>query len=272
MKIRLKAINDDIWQTVENGYNIQIPGSPTPDEKKLVQLDAQAKDVICSYLSRMQFIHFGRFDYAKEISDIIEKAYWGILIQRDAHTEMLHAMINHFWSLKNESAMEAIDYLSNIVDRLPHLGVEDISDHDVVEKLLKSLNKSFDTLVLTIKGRPDYESLSSAEVIEILISHEEQLEKENGQLDLNSLENLSLDEEQEIMSDYGGSTDEEHENPHSIMRELESLTKWFNNLRQENMYVDLSLEDNLMVSTKSCIRKISHVSIAKASGTLSQIA
>lgn len=70
--------------------------------------------------------------------------------------------------------MEAIDRLMSIIDRLKHLGVKDISDHDVVKKLLQSLNKSSDALVLTIKEIPDYESLSSVEVIEFLISHEEQ--------------------------------------------------------------------------------------------------
>ena len=76
--------------------------------------------------------------------------------------------------------MELTDRLSSIIEQLPQRGVEDISDHDVVEKLLQSLDNSFNSLVVTIKERSDYENLHSAEVMELLIDHEEQLETEKG--------------------------------------------------------------------------------------------
>ena len=98
--------------------------------------------------------------------------------------------------------MELTDRLSNIVERLQQKGVEDISDHDAVEKLLQSLDDSFDSLVATIKERSDYENLRLDEVMELLIVHEEQLEKERGQADSSS------EEEGEILSDYGSSNEE----------------------------------------------------------------
>lgn len=66
--------------------------------------------------------------------------------------------------------------------------------------------------------------------MEQLILHEEQQEKEYSQCDLHSLENLSQDEEGEIQSEYGGSADEGHENPHGITRELEILIEHHNSL------------------------------------------
>lgn len=67
MKIRLKAIDDDMWQVVENGYVIKSPGCPTLLEKRLVQMHARANDVICNHLTIMPFIHFRRLDSMKEI-------------------------------------------------------------------------------------------------------------------------------------------------------------------------------------------------------------
>lgn len=80
-------------------YHHCYPESPTPDEKKLIQLDAQAKDVICTCLSKSQFISFKRFESAKEIWDGIETVYEEFQAQRDAHSEMFRAMFNHIWSL-----------------------------------------------------------------------------------------------------------------------------------------------------------------------------
>lgn len=136
MEIRLKAINDDMWKIAENGYTIETPGFPTPLEKKLVQLNAQAKVVICNFLSRTQFIRFGRFESAKEIWDNIEKVYEGAPNQNEARNIMLRSMFTHFKRLRNESSLETFDRLSSNVHRLQDLGTENISDHDVVKKLL----------------------------------------------------------------------------------------------------------------------------------------
>jgi hypothetical protein len=46
--------------------------------------------------------------------------------------------------------MELTDRLSSIIERLRQRGVKDISDNDVVGKLLQSLNYSFNSLVETI--------------------------------------------------------------------------------------------------------------------------
>lgn len=102
---------------------------------------------------------------------------------------------------------------------------------------------------MTIKERPEYGSLSSAEIMELLISHEELEEKKESESDLNSLENLALDDEAEILPDYEGSVDEEFKNSNSITRELELLSERVNSLRQKNMYQGMSLEDNYMLSS-----------------------
>ena len=52
MKIRLRVIDNDMWKVVQLGLIIDVPQAPTNEEKKLIQLDAQAKDEIGGHLSR----------------------------------------------------------------------------------------------------------------------------------------------------------------------------------------------------------------------------
>ena len=46
MKIHLRTIDDDMWNVVQFRFMVAIPQAPTDEEKKLIQMDAQAKDEI----------------------------------------------------------------------------------------------------------------------------------------------------------------------------------------------------------------------------------
>ena len=58
MKIRLQAIDDDMWHVVQNGFTVEIPQVPTEHEKKPIQMDAEAKDEIGGHLYRTQFLRY----------------------------------------------------------------------------------------------------------------------------------------------------------------------------------------------------------------------
>ena len=86
---------------------------------------------------------------------------------------MLHAMSAGFRSLQKESAMELTDRLTNIVERLHQWGVTDITDKDVVNKLLSALDATFHPIIAELKQRPDFEELHYVEVMTLLSLHEE---------------------------------------------------------------------------------------------------
>lgn len=52
-----------------------------------------------------------------------------------------------------------------------------MTDHEVVTKLLRLLDSSFDTLALMIQERANYKSLDPADILERLNTHEFQLAK-----------------------------------------------------------------------------------------------
>src|SRR6266566_103778 len=218
MKIRLQAINIDLWNIVENGYTVQHPEDPTFDED-VILLDAQAKDIISDSISRDIFIRFRKLDTAKQLWDAIKNVHEEFIARTDHHTDMLRKMFAGFRSLRRESAMELTDRLTNIVERLSQQEVTDITDREVTNKLLSALDATYDPIVAEIKQRSDYEELHYVEVMTLLTSHEEKMELENGQ------QESSSESEGEVLSHYGSSQEEDVDNQHSITRELEMLTE-----------------------------------------------
>jgi hypothetical protein len=160
MRIRVQVISAELWQIVENGYTIQHLETPTPEDETNIQLNAQAKDIICDNITRGMFIRFRNLETAKQLWDAIKNIHEGIILRTESHTDMLHAMFASFRSLRKESAMELTDRLTNIVERLHQRRVTDITDRDVVDKLLSALDASFDQIVVEIKQRLDSKSFT----------------------------------------------------------------------------------------------------------------
>jgi hypothetical protein len=77
--------------------------------------------------------------------------------------------------------MELTNCLTNIVERLHQRGVKDITDQDVINKMLSALDACFDPIIDEIKQRPDYEELHYVEIMMLLTIHEEKMEQENEQ-------------------------------------------------------------------------------------------
>ena len=69
------------WWYVERGayrFTVVIPQAPTDEEKKLIQLDARAKDEIGGHLSRAQFLQYCQCETAKDLWDVLEKINEGV--------------------------------------------------------------------------------------------------------------------------------------------------------------------------------------------------
>ena len=67
-----------------SGFTVAIPQAPTDEEKKLIQMDAQAKDEIGGHLSDAQFLCYRQCETAKELWDVHEKKNEGVTTQKEA--------------------------------------------------------------------------------------------------------------------------------------------------------------------------------------------
>ena len=61
---------------------------------------------------------------------------------------------------------------TDITNELQDLGATEITKHEIVKTLLRSLDSSFDTLALMIQERPDFKTLDPSDILERLNTHE----------------------------------------------------------------------------------------------------
>jgi hypothetical protein len=92
MRIRIQAIDPELWQIVENGHTVQHPDAPSSQDKAMMRLDAQAKYIICASISKNVFIRFRNLDTAKQIWDAIKNVHEEFISRTDAHTDMLRVL------------------------------------------------------------------------------------------------------------------------------------------------------------------------------------
>ena len=173
--MHLEAIDNDIWYVVENGVPSVTPTINASDVKRFKQLDSQAKNIICGHLSKGQYGRVSALETAKLIWDRLSKVNEGVSTQRDSRVDVLRNLFNRFKRLDNENVQQTFDRLTDISNELQALGATDITNHEVVKKLLRSLDSSFDTLALMIQERADYKSLDPADILDRLNTHEFQL-------------------------------------------------------------------------------------------------
>ena len=94
MKIHLRATDDDMWNLVQFGFTIAIPQAPADEEKKLIQMDAQAKDKIVGHLSHAQLLRYRQCETAKDLWDVLKNINEGVSTQKEAQIDTLRAKFN----------------------------------------------------------------------------------------------------------------------------------------------------------------------------------
>ena len=157
--MHLEAIDNDLWYVVENGVTSITLSVNAADVKRFKQLDSQAKNIICGHLSKGQYDRVSALETAKLIWDRLSKVNEGVSTQRDSRGDVVCNLFNRFKRPDNENVRQSFDRLTDLSNELQALGATDITDHEVVKKLLRSLDSSFDTLALMIQERADYKSL-----------------------------------------------------------------------------------------------------------------
>ena len=115
--------------------------------------------------------------------------------------------------------------MSDIANGLQGLGAKDITDHEVVKKLLRFLDSSFDTLVLMIREQADFKVLDSADIMERLNTHKEQEEEKRDLYGSSHRKSHALKAVPD--SSLEGNADEDSDDTERISQDLALITKRF---------------------------------------------
>ena len=103
---------------------------------------------------------------AKLVWDWLSKVNEGVSTQKDSRIDVLRNLFNRFKINDNENVQITFDRLTDITNELRALGATEITKHEIVKKLLRSLDSSFDTLALMIQERPDFKDLDPSDILE----------------------------------------------------------------------------------------------------------
>ena len=166
MRMHLEAIDNDLWYVVENGVPSVTPYLNVADVKRFKQLDSQAKNIICGHLSKGQYGRVSALEIAKLIWDRLSKVNEGVSTQRESRVDVLRNLFNRFKRLDNENVQQTFDRLTYITNELQALDATEITKHEIVKTLLRSLDSSFDTLALMIQECPDFKTLNPSDILE----------------------------------------------------------------------------------------------------------
>src|SRR3954464_7131307 len=178
MMRNITAINPAGWEIVKDGVIIKDKKDIIVDELKCIALDSEVRVFITNHISAEKYLEVKNIASAKGVWDYLEKIGEGASTQRDARINTLRSKFYRFARKDSERVEATYNRLAILSNELIALGAPDITDHLVVRQFLRSLDDSFEHLVLMIKERTDYKSLSAADILEGLTTYElEQEEK-----------------------------------------------------------------------------------------------
>src|SRR4051812_40936421 len=158
MMRNIVAINPAGWEIVKDGVIIKDKKYITADELKCMALDSEVWVFITNHISAEKYLEVRNIASAKGIWDYLEKIGEGASTQKDARIDTLRRKFYRFARKDGERVEATYNRLTIFSNELIALGAPDITNDLVVRQLLRSLDDSFEHLVLMIKERIDYKS------------------------------------------------------------------------------------------------------------------
>ena len=165
MKAFLYAIDESVWDFIENGY--VRPTTPKSEWDKatlaLANANSKAIDAIFCGVSTDEFHKISHVETAKEAWTILETTCEGTKKVKDTKLQMLTTRFEELKMGDNESFDSFYRKLNEIVIAKLNLG-EKIEDAKVVRKILRSLPERFHAKVTAIEEGKDLDEIKIQEL------------------------------------------------------------------------------------------------------------
>ncbi|XP_038697229.1 uncharacterized protein LOC119994963 [Tripterygium wilfordii] len=187
MRIFIRSIDLDLWDVIEYGPHRPKKKSGdtlvdkersewTMEDKKLVSLNDRAVNILHCALIRAEFDHISTCKSAREIWCMLELKHEGTSQVKDTKINMLVHDYELFKMKPNECISDMFARLTTICNELQSLG-KVYSNADRVQKVLRSLPKTWKDKVTAIQEAKDLQTLKLEELIGSLMTHEIELKK-----------------------------------------------------------------------------------------------
>ncbi|XP_050150552.1 uncharacterized protein LOC126625528 [Malus sylvestris] len=183
-QIKMKTIfrSHELWDLVKNGYK-----TPTKKEEELTEAKkklmrenmvkyARALGIIQGAVSDQIFPRIATQESAKAAWDILKQEFVGDKQVRSVKLQGLIRDFEYTCMNDNESLSVYIAKLFDLINQMKSYG-EDLSNQRIVQKLLISLPKSYDSIAAVIENTKDLDTIDAQNVVAILKGYEQRLDR-----------------------------------------------------------------------------------------------
>ncbi|KAK2370012.1 gag-protease polyprotein [Trifolium repens] len=186
MRIHINSFDGEVWNAIENGLFVPTNTDPndivtnkpmaqwTDDDKKKVNYDAKAQNILISSLGIEQFYHVSHCSTAKEMWDTLVTHFEGTNDVKISKINTLTQEFELFHMQDGETIADMQQRFVKITNKLHGLG-KPITNQDATNKILRCLNRSWQPKVTAIKEANDLTTLSLTTLFGKLTEHEQVL-------------------------------------------------------------------------------------------------
>ncbi|XP_009356290.2 uncharacterized protein LOC103947158 [Pyrus x bretschneideri] len=200
--IKMKTIfkSYDLWNLVDKGIENAESGDDSSDEeqksvKSSMKInetrDAKALGIIQGAVSDEIFPRISNFESSKAAWDVLQQEFRGDKKVRSVKLQCLRRDFEYIRMNEGESLSVYLTRMTDIVNQMKTLG-EELSNQRLVQKILISLPKSYDSIASIIKETKDLDSIEVQEVIGTLKGYEQRLNMHSDSLVEKAFTSLSV--------------------------------------------------------------------------------
>ncbi|XP_022019233.1 uncharacterized protein LOC110919268 [Helianthus annuus] len=206
MKVLL--ISQDLWTIIEEGYREPAAGASKSDpnnHKETVKKDKKALHTMFQAVNETVFERIATSKTSKEAWDILHKAYRGEHRVKTVKLQTLRCELDALRSKDSETIEEYVNRTTVIVNQL-RLNEENITEQRIIEKILRTLTRKYESVVVAIEESKDLSAITTEELLGILQSHELRL-KQYDDVPIEQafqVQNANQDRSRPFRSDYSG--------------------------------------------------------------------
>ncbi|KAI5335461.1 hypothetical protein L3X38_025594 [Prunus dulcis] len=188
-----------LWDMVENGYEQPVKkeeGEALTAAQKLVleeniAKDAKALGLIQNAVSDDIFPRIALKESAKEAWEILQQEFREDKKVRSVKLQALRREFEYTRMHDDESLSGYVTKLLELVNQMKAYG-EELIEQRIVQKLLISLSKEYDSIAEVIEETKDTETIGVQEVIGSLKSHEQRLQRHNERVTEKAFSSLNV--------------------------------------------------------------------------------
>ncbi|GJT67718.1 putative ribonuclease H-like domain-containing protein [Tanacetum coccineum] len=170
MEHYLEYINNDVWKVIQNGNSkkristgkdgvIRILPPVSAAEIQAVEKERKAKNILLMAIPKEHLRRFHGMDDAKEIWEAIRTRFGGNANSKKMQKAVLKQQFEAFAISSSEGLEKGYDRFQQLLSQLEAHGTE-VSTEDANHKFLRSLPPAWSNMAMTMRTKPDVDTLS----------------------------------------------------------------------------------------------------------------